>query len=214
MAENGTGEGAERVETGDSTVTEWMRRLALPVGDPGGGAASAVMLGVACALTAMVARYSGGRRGGGDDVDGDRLEELAARADERRAKALALADVDAERSREYGAAFHVPAGPEHDEAVRTAGERAAESSETIGDLALEARHDLREVAGVTARFLLPDALVATAALRAAIVGARTNLEADAGGLPEAEVAEHVGRYDEAVEHLDRLETELRERLRG
>lgn len=203
MAENGTGEGAEHVETGDSTVTEWMRRLALPVGDPGGGAAAAVMLGVACALTAMVARYSG-----------DGLSPVAARADERRAKALALADVDAERSREYGAAFHVPPGPEHDDAVRAAGERAAESSETIGDLALEAKDDLRAVAEATARFLLPDALVATAALRAAIVGARTNLEADAGGLPEAEVRGHVGRYDEAVEHLDRLERELRERLRG
>ncbi|MGD8193496.1 cyclodeaminase/cyclohydrolase family protein [Herbiconiux sp. P18] len=247
--------------TGGSTVHDWMRRLAEPVGDPGGGAASGVMLAMGCALTSMVAGYAmraaeggeaaggvggagegggaagaarvggggggAGGGGGGDAADGSaagsagsgggavagRAEAVAAiraRAEERRERALELADVDARRSKQFGAAYHEPAGERRDAAVRSAGSAAARASDDLALLALDALTDLEELAPLAPAFLRPDVGVAAAALRAAITGARTNLAADLaeltrhGAEPPEGLTADLARFDEALARLDRV----------
>ncbi|MFB2554159.1 cyclodeaminase/cyclohydrolase family protein [Herbiconiux liangxiaofengii] len=245
--------------TGGSTVHDWMRRLAEPVGDPGGGAASGVMLAMGCALTSMVAGYAmraaegtgapggvggagegggaagaarvgGGEAGGGgagDAADGSaagsagsgraavagRAEAVAAiraRAEERRERALELADVDARRSKQFGAAYHQPAGERRDAAVRSAGSAAARASDDLALLALDALTDLEELAPLAPAYLRPDVGVAAAALRAAITGARTNLAADLaeltrhGAEPPEGLTADLARFDEALARLDRV----------
>ncbi|WP_051580976.1 cyclodeaminase/cyclohydrolase family protein [Pseudonocardia acaciae] len=70
---------------GDVTVGEFLGELAARRPAPSGGAAAALTLAMAAGLTAMAARFS----------RSDELAALAGRADELRARALALADADA-----------------------------------------------------------------------------------------------------------------------
>ncbi|NQX34653.1 cyclodeaminase/cyclohydrolase family protein [Herbiconiux sp. VKM Ac-2851] len=191
--------------TGGSTVHDWVRRLAEPVGDPGGGAASGVMLGMACALTAMVAGYS---RHEHPLAAGAIVE----RADARRERALDLADVDARESAEFGAAYHEPRGEHRDAAVRSAGSAAARISADLAELALEALDDLEALAPLAPAFLRPDVAVAAAALRAALTGARTNLAADLdevarhGASAAPSLDEGLARFDRALERLTDFDT--------
>ncbi|NYD69751.1 cyclodeaminase/cyclohydrolase family protein [Herbiconiux flava] len=191
--------------TGGASVRAWLGRLAEPVGDPGGGAASGVMLGMACALTAMVAGYS-------RHEHPLAARAIAERADARRERALDLADVDARESAEFGAAYHEPRGEPRDEAVRSAGSAAARTSADLAELALEALDDLEALAPLAPAFLRPDVAVAAAALRAALTGARTNLAADLdevarhGASAAPSLDEGLARFDRALERLTDFET--------
>jgi formiminotetrahydrofolate cyclodeaminase len=190
--------------TGGSSVHDWVRRLAQPVGDPGGGAASGVMLAIACALTSMVAGYA-------RDEHPLEASAVAERADARRERALLLSDLDAHESAEFGAAYHEPRGETRDAAVRAAGSAAARTSADLGELALDALDDLESVAGLAPAFLRPDVVVAAAALRAALTGARTNLAADLdevarhGASASPSLADEVARFDRALERLSGFE---------
>lgn len=200
------------VSTSGSTLRQWTERLARPVGDPGGGAASAVMLALASALTSMVAGYTHPSDAGGGDRD-DALDVVALRerADARRERALELADVDAQSSREFGAAYHEPSGERRDRAVQTAGADAARTSDDVALLALEALDDLERLAPHAPHFLGADVGVAAAALRAAIAGARTTLAADLdelarhGGEPPAGLPADLARFDDALARITALE---------
>jgi formiminotetrahydrofolate cyclodeaminase len=201
------------VSTSGSTLRRWTERLARPVGDPGGGAASAVMLALASALTSMVAGYThpSGAGGRGDRDDALDVVALRERADARRERALELADVDAQSSREFGAAYHEPSGERRDRAVQTAGADAARTSDDVALLALEALDDLERLAPHAPHFLGADVGVAAAALRAAIAGARTTLAADLdelarhGGEPPAGLAADLARFDDALNRITALE---------
>lgn len=170
--------------TGASTVHDWVRRLAEPVGDPGGGAAAGVMLGMSCALTSMVASYTASSAATGAD-DAAVAAAIGDRADARREHALRLADVDALRSKRFGAAYRERRGTPRDAAVRSAGGEAARSSADLIALATQSFDDLDALADIAPPFLLADVAVATAALRGALVGAQANLLAD-----RRELAEH------------------------
>ena len=165
-----------------SPVTEWMSALAESSGSPGGGAASALMLGVAAGLTSMVAGYN-------DQPD------MVQRARRLQQAALELADADAAVSEAFGTAFR-----EHGD-TRQASLRAAGSSAALGDLALEAVADVEWLAEHGRHALVADVAVARAALRAALVGARANLEfdLDAGGGIHTALIE---RLDAAIARLE------------
>ncbi|MCS5716029.1 cyclodeaminase/cyclohydrolase family protein [Herbiconiux sp. CPCC 205716] len=160
-----------RASTGGASIRAWVGRLAEPVGDPGGGAASGVMLAMGCALTSMVAGYTRHEH----PLEADAVKE---RADARRERALELADLDAQESAEFGAAYHEPRGEPRDAAVTAAGSAAARTSADLAQLASEALDDLAALAPLAPPFLRPDVAVAEAALRAGLAGARTNLDAD------------------------------------
>jgi formiminotetrahydrofolate cyclodeaminase len=172
--------------TEGSTVEQWTARLAESVGDPGGGAASAVMLAMATALTSMVAGYA-------HDAD-----DIRDRARSRRTRALELADEDARVSKQLGAALRRDDGG-RDVAVSESSERGARSSIAIADLALDSIGDLELLAERLTPLLTADVAVAVAALRAALTGARTNLAADAA---EVEAQDDATGRSAAIDRCD------------
>lgn len=186
----------------DTTVGDWMRALAEPVGDPGGGAAVGVQLAIAAGLLSMVAAYS-------DAPDAtDRARELQRRA-------LAGADADAEVSDALGTAVR------EDGDVASASLDAAGSSARLGDLACGAVDDLAWLAEHGKRFLVADVAVAAGALRAALTGARANLafdldEARSADGPDPEPGPLDGaadRIDAAVRRVDEIVAALAQRAR-
>jgi formiminotetrahydrofolate cyclodeaminase len=215
----------ERVTTRQSTLAEWLGRLAEPVGDPGGGAAAGLMLAVSAALTSMVAGYEGRNAGA---LSGRRAERLRERAVARRAAALEAADSDALASRALGDALRMPAGADRDAAVRDASLAATESSVRLGDLVLASIDDLVAVAAGADPVLIADAAVAIAAARAALAGSRANAASDLADLARhddprtspdddletrrAALTSALARLDEGVERLEELEASLADRL--
>lgn len=216
----------DEVSTEHSSVSTWMQALCTATGNPGGGAASGLMLAIAAGLTAMVAGYTrathatedaSGRDATGFEAEAEAtIAALRARAEARSELALRLADEDAHASRAFGSAFHLPAGVERDEAIRAASIEAARASARLGERAVDAIDDLAWLTEHGNPALIADVAVAIGALRAAITGARTNVSFDLGSVRSAhgsleEVrAEEPGLwqlvpvFDRALERIDRL----------
>lgn len=74
-----------REPTADLSLAELLAEVAARTPAPGGGAGAAWTCAMAAALTQMAASFS----------DGDRMAEVAARAEQLRVQALELADMDA-----------------------------------------------------------------------------------------------------------------------
>jgi len=212
-----TSSDARPISTDDASVAQWMTALGRASGNPGGGAASGLMLSIAAGLTAMVAGYTH------VEEDADALARLRERAAERSRLALRLADDDAEASKAFGSAFRRPPGDERDEAVRRASIDAANASARLGERAVEAIDDLEWLAYHGNPALVADVAVAIGALRAAITGARTNVSFDLGSVRGAhetlaEVREEqpelwrlVPAFDDAIGRIDGIAARIDDR---
>ncbi|WP_411558318.1 cyclodeaminase/cyclohydrolase family protein [Plantibacter sp. MPB07] len=216
----------DEVSTEHSSVSTWMQALGTATGNPGGGAASGLMLAIAAGLTAMVAGYTRATHAtedaSGQDENGSEAEAeatiaaLRTRAEARSELALRLADEDAHASRAFGSAFRLPAGVERDEAIRGASIEAAAASARLGEHAVDAIDDLAWLTEHGNPALIADVAVAIGALRAAITGARTNVSFDLGSVrsahgsleevraDEPRLWELVPVFDRALERIDRL----------
>ena len=187
-----------------------MRGLAESTGAPGGGAAAGVMLAIALGLSSMVAGYTDAR-----ELEDERAA-LRERARSRLDAALRLADDDASASEAFGRAFGLEPGQEREDAVNAASLKAARASAAVGDLAAEATGDLEWLASHGNPAVVSDIAVALGALRAAVIGARTNVSFDLAALRSAgeslgRVREQhptlwasVERFDEAIGRIDTL----------
>ncbi|QJU54889.1 cyclodeaminase/cyclohydrolase family protein [Herbiconiux sp. KACC 21604] len=189
----------------DSRLADWTAALAEPHGDPGGGAASAVMLSMAAALTSMTAGYAAAERFG-DAPDDAEWEErrgvIERRARKLRARALELADADAAVSGAFAPAYSIDDRREREEAVAQVSAAATRTSQLIGEAALALPDDLEWLARHGNPALLADVAVARSALRGALCGARTNLTADGGDELTADERASLARFDEAIARLD------------
>ncbi|MCS5721588.1 cyclodeaminase/cyclohydrolase family protein [Herbiconiux sp. CPCC 203407] len=215
---------AREVSARHSGLREWTARLAEPVGDPGGGAAAGVMLAMAASLAAMAAAYTAPERyeaaatapGGSEHVHEHVRAAIASRAAALRERALELADLDGDASQQFGEAFRIREAPEREHAIREASLDAATSSESLGDAALPLVTDLEWLHAHANPAVHADVVVACAALRGALAGARANLVADTGilashtdGDPAAESARPeldaaADRLTAAIARLDQL----------
>jgi formiminotetrahydrofolate cyclodeaminase len=209
---------ADSVSTTDSTVDAWTSALAESSGSPGGGAASGVMLGIAAALTSMVAGYTEAPEG--------REHELAAlrgRARELRSVALALGDEDAAASEAFGAAYRLEPGARRDGAVHDASIAAARASAVLGERAADATADLEWLAEHGKHAVVADLAVACGAMRAAVTGARTNVSFDLAALTATEgtlgevrrnhpgLWEAVHGFDDAIARIDAITASIDDR---
>jgi formiminotetrahydrofolate cyclodeaminase len=214
------------VSARQSGLREWTARLAEPVGDPGGGAAAGVMLAMAASLASMAAAYTAPERyeaaadtsdGRGQEQDRERARAaIAGRAAALRERALELADLDGDASQQFGEAFGIREEPDREHAIREASLDAATSSESLGDAALPLVADLEWLHAHANPAVHADVVVACAALRGALAGARANLVADTGilashtdGDPAAESARPkldaaADRLTAAIARLDQL----------
>ncbi|WP_368498438.1 cyclodeaminase/cyclohydrolase family protein [Herbiconiux sp. A18JL235] len=193
------------VSAGRSRLSDWTEALAEAHGDPGGGAASAVMLSMAAALTAMTAGYSAAGRFGDapDDPEWER-RRAAIEHDARRlrATALELADTDAAVSGAFAPAYALDDRQERREAVAEVSAAATRTSQLIGEAALTLPDHLDWLARHGNPALHADVAVARAALRGALSGACTNLTADGGDELTGDERASLARFEEAIARLD------------
>lgn len=173
-------------------LDDWLAALGRPIGAPGGGAASGVMLGIAAALLQMVAEYTPGD---------SRAEECGIRLARHRRDALAAAEADGVLSADFGAALALPTeDPARDSRVRKAAAAAAESSARLGEIGIRLQDELRLLIEVGNPHLVADLAVAAEALGAGLSGALINLRANVQtaqkhGMPSEDAADL--RADEA-----------------
>lgn len=148
----------------------WLAQLAQPIGAPGGGAASGVMLGIGASLLRMVAEYT---------ADDPRAADCADRLAHRREEALRAAESDGVVSAAFGAALALPDDDaDREPRVREAAIEAARSSARLGALGAALLPELRLLDEIGNRTLVADLAVAAEALGAGIAGAVVNLRAN------------------------------------
>lgn len=208
MAENGD-------STGDESISSWLASLAQTGANPGGGAAAALMAGMAAALAEMVAAYRA--------ADGSTDAERGARAQQAFAASLrqtapAMADADTAVAAGFAAASHAGGSEAQRMAAKqTASLTAAESSASLGRFAARLVPVLHELAGDAGTLLLADVGVSAAALAASARAAALNISADLrlakdAGSGRQDLLDDLRRLDETVRELDAIAETVRTRL--
>jgi len=151
-------------------LASWLERLGRSNGAPGGGAASAITLGVSAALLRMVAGYS---------PEDSRAAECRRLLAELRLEALEGSEEDGVRSARLGAALALGSDdPVRDERVFEAAMDAARSTAELGELAASLADVLRLLAEIGNRALAVDLAVAAQTLAAGTSAASITLRSD------------------------------------
>ena len=178
----------------EKSLTTFLEEVAERTSAPGGGAVSAVTVGMAAALVAMAARFS--------DKQLAAAHDLAEKADVIRLEVLPLAQADAEAYAALMEAYRLPKDDTgRDDAIAQAAERAA-------DVPLEISAFAAETALLAARLAeegnpnlrgdaVAAALLASAAARTASNLVRINLDEGADRFVKA--AEHATGAEAAAE---------------
>ena len=150
------------------SLDAWLDRLSQRGGEPGGGAASGVMMAIGAALLHMVAAYT---------PDDERAQHSGRRSIELRVRALQAAEEDGIRSAALGAALATDASPDRDERIVKTGTAGAESSASLISIGGALAAELRVLADRGNPHLIADVAVAAEAIGAGLGGALTNLRA-------------------------------------
>lgn len=202
----------ERRTTADESIGAWLEALASTGPNPGGGAAAALMAGVAAALAEMVVAY----RKTPDAPEVERRERaMAAFAGAVREAAPEVADRDTEVASGFAEAESRSEPEERAAAKREASIAAAGSSAALGRFAATLVPVLKELAEDTGRLMLADVGVAAAALSAATRAAALNVCADlarAGEAGRGDLRAAVDELDAATRELDAVTERVRTRL--
>jgi formiminotetrahydrofolate cyclodeaminase len=200
----------------DETIGSFLTRLAARSAAPGGGASGALHAAQAAALLAMVARFSDGPR-----YDAETVDRVRAAADGLADAAVDLAAADEAAFAKVAAAYQLP--------KQTPGEQAARSAaiaESAGGAArppaglMAATVRLiglaEELLAVANKNVISDIAAASAALTAAAVTARVNIEANLPGIQDEDLAAELSATaelaDEVADRADRVIAAVREEL--
>lgn len=198
--------------TAEETVAAWLAALAATGPNPGGGAAAALMAGMAAALTEMVIAYRIDRE---SDERSVRARANKALAEALRAAAPSMADRDTEVSEGFSAASR---GDSDSTTREEAGVAAAESSAALGKFAASLVPVLRELAEQAGTLLLADVGVAASALAASVRAAALNICADlewaGAGDGHSRIREDLAELDAMAVELDAIAADVRTRLVG
>lgn len=196
----------------DETIASFLSRLAARTAAPGGGATGTLH----AALLAMVARYSDGPR-----HDSEVVGRVRAAADGLAGEALELAEADEAAFGKVVLAYQLAKDTEEQEAARSdaIAEALAGASRPPADLMAAAvrlaglAEDLLSVAN---RSVISDIAAAAAAISAAAVTARVNIEANLSGVRDqalvAELTQTASLADSVTDRADRLVTAVREEI--
>lgn len=195
---------------GAMTVEGFLESMSSSDPTPGGGAAAAVAGATGAALIAMVGRLTLGKPGF-EDLE-ERMQALVERADEARTEFLALGDRDALAFEEVMTAFRMPKESDVEKASRTHAiqlglEHAAGVPLEIARRAVDLMELAEDATALGNPNAASDGMTAAAALLAAVIGARANVEINASSLKDGtrrqalldEVAAIRERADELLE---------------
>ena len=200
----------------DETIASFLTRLAARSAAPGGGATGALHAAQAAALLAMVARFSDGPR-----HDAEVVGRVRAAADGLADEALHLAEADEAAFGKVVTAYQLPKDTAEQRAARSdaVADAMAGASRPPADLMAAAvrlaglAEDLLSVAN---RNVISDIAAAAAAIGAAAVTARINIEANLGGIKDtalaAELAATAELADSVTDRADRLVEAIREEI--
>jgi len=200
----------------DETIASFLTRLAARSGAPGGGATGALHAAQAAALLAMVARYSDGPR-----HDGEVVGRVRVAADGLAGEALELAEADEAAFDKVISAYQLPKDSAEEKAARSdaIAEALAAASRPPADLMAAAvrltglAEDLLSAAN---RNVISDIAAAAAAISAAAITARVNIEANLGGIKDealiAELTQTAELADSVTDRADRLVAAVREEI--
>jgi methenyltetrahydrofolate cyclohydrolase len=200
----------------DETIADFLAQLAARTSAPGGGAAAALHAAQAAALIAMVARYSDGPR-----HDPAVVGRIRAAADGLADEALGLAEADAAAFGKVASAYRLPKDTDEDKRKRSAAiaDALAGAARPPADL-MAASERLaaltEEMLPAANRTVISDLAAAAAAITAAAVTARVNIEANLRGITDehlkAELAATAALADELADRADRLIDAVREEM--
>jgi methenyltetrahydrofolate cyclohydrolase len=200
----------------DETIASFLTRLAARSATPGGGATGALHAAQAAALLAMVARFSDGPR-----HDAEVVGRVRAAADGLADEALDLAEADEAAFGKVVIAYQLPKDGEQQRAARSQAiaDATAGASRPQADLMAAAvrlaglAEDLLSVAN---RNVIGDIAAAAAAISAAAVTARVNIEANLGGIKDAALAAELAQVaelaDSVTDRASRLVAAVREEI--
>lgn len=198
----------------DDTIAGFLDQLAARVPAPGGGATAALHAAQAAALLAMVARYSDGPK-----YDAARMGRIAAEADGLRARALELAEADAEAFGAVGAAYRLPRSAEgRPEVIASALAGAARPPAGVLRMSYLLVQLAEWLLADGNRNVITDVAAAAEAARAAAVTSRLNIEVNLRGITDAalrdELTEAASVADTVVERADSIVAAVRAEITG
>ncbi len=200
-----------------ATVSEFLEAVAARQPTPGGGAVAALTAGLGAALGEMVLRYRAGKPSG-DAAQEAAIQQALATLNRVRARALPLADEDAEAFGRLSALWKLaPGDPRRSGELPGAVAAAIDAPRRVMDASLEALaalHGVRQNAGRGLRSdLAIAAILAQAAAEAAAWNVRINLPqvADAAQRArlEAQTAEALRRAATLRAEIERACSEER-----
>lgn len=205
----------------DSTVNEFLNKVAGSEPVPGGGSIAALNGAVASALAAMVANLTIGKKGYEDH------EELMRHISETALQAKEVFTVDVDRDSEaydkVFACFKMPKATEEEKAARSAAIQEATKFAALVPMQV-ARNACRlmtlilDVARLGNRNAVTDACVAMMSARSAVLGALMNVRINLGSLKDKEFVAQMQAETADLEHqacamekelLDEINEELK-----
>jgi methenyltetrahydrofolate cyclohydrolase len=200
----------------DETIGSFLTRLAARSAAPGGGATGALHAAQAAALLAMVARYSDGPR-----YDAETVGRVRAAADGLADESVDLAVADSAAFEKVAAAYKLPRDSPDEKAARSKAIAAAlgGAARPPADLMAAAvrliglAEDLLPVAN---KNVISDIAAAVAAITAAAVTARVNIEANLPGIKDeplaAEFSAIAALADGVTDRAERVIAAVREEI--
>lgn len=200
----------------DETLGSFLTRLAARSSTPGGGATGALHAAQAAALLAMVARFSDGPR-----YDAETVGRVRADADELADVAVGLAEADSAAFEKVIAAYGLPRDTEAAKAARSAAIATAlgGAAKPPADLMAASVRLVglaEELLPTANKNVISDIAAAAAAITAAAVTARVNIEVNLGGIKDpdlaAELTATAALADGVIDRADRVIAAVREEM--
>ncbi|MEV4563333.1 cyclodeaminase/cyclohydrolase family protein [Nonomuraea sp. NPDC049419] len=198
----------------DTTIDDFLSRLADRVPAPGGGATAALHAAQGAALLGMVARYTTGEKYA---AHAKTVGAMIAETDTLRARALRLAEEDAAAFTAVTDAYRLPKGEERTATIARALAGAAEPPARVIEAAARVVELCELLLPICNRNVLSDVAAAADAARAALTTGRVNVEINLGGIKDERVREELNirmsGVDAAVARADWVTAEVREQIK-
>ena len=199
------------------SVTQFTHETASESPAPGGGSVAALAGALGAALGTMVANLSAHKRGWDDRWE--EFSDWAVRGKDLQARLLALVDADTDSFGVLMEAYRMPSGSgaeaaEREAAVQAATRGAIDVPIAVMEASLEAMEVLAAMVEQGLESSVSDAGVGALMIRAAVRGARLNVQINAAGLTdESDRAAYLERAAELADATTERETAILEKVR-
>ena len=200
------------MDTATLTCQGFLDALASKSPTPGGGGASALAAALGAALATMVGHYTVGKKKYAA-VEGD-VKALMERAEDLRAKLLALVDADAAAFEPLSRAYAIPKDdPDRQEIMEKCLRDAAAVPMEIARLACEAIELHREMGEKGSVMVLSDVGTGVAFCRSALYGAALNVKVNTKSMTDRACADAMnGSVDALLAEYGKLAEQVYERV--